>query len=172
MSRRFAIATHLVGALLWLMPPVFAAPGAGAGREPVRRTVLALYDGGRFPGTRETTVHKLAEMPLNHLGLIVRYHDLRTGVPGPDALRDVRGVLTWFESEVIPNPRAYLRWVEALARSGTPLVSQRRICAARYSAVCRAYRRLRARMTICDASSWSSMIFESPCASDVGSSAS
>lgn len=98
-----------------------SSPRSGSG--PLRRSVLALYDSARAPEPRATIVHALAEMPLNHLGLIVRYHDLRQGLPGPDALRGVRGVVTWFESDSIPNPRAYLRWVETLASSGIPLAS-------------------------------------------------
>jgi hypothetical protein len=102
-------------------PASTAGPAPAVGR--VKREVLALYDSAYTPGPRDTTVHALAEMPLNHLGLVVRYHDLRTGLPPATVLDDIRGVVTWFESDAIPAPRAYLRWLEGLGRSGTPLVS-------------------------------------------------
>ena len=88
----------------------------------VARTVLALYDSKYEGSARATLVHNLAEMPLNHLGLVVRYHDVRSGLPGAEALEAVRGVITWFTSDAMPNPRAYLRWIETLAQSGKPLV--------------------------------------------------
>jgi hypothetical protein len=102
--------------------PCLAAAPAAATAHTVRRTVLALYDGARSASARDTPVHTLAEMPLNYLGLVVRYHDIRQGLPSIDTLDDVRGVVTWFVSEGMPNPRGYLRWIEDLARAGKPLV--------------------------------------------------
>ncbi|MDH4066279.1 MAG: hypothetical protein OEW19_17895, partial [Acidobacteriota bacterium] len=107
--------------LLLLTMPVTAASRAAPPRT-VARTILALYDSADEPTPRETAIHALAEMPLNHLGLVVRYHDIRTGLPPVRALDDVRGVITWFVGEAMPRPLAYLRWVEALAGGGRPLV--------------------------------------------------
>jgi hypothetical protein len=64
----------------------------------------------------------MAEMPLNHLGLVVRYHDIRRGPPSVEALEGVRGVMTWFPAETLPDPRGYLRWLDAVAGRGIPLV--------------------------------------------------
>lgn len=82
--------------------------------------VLALYDGADEAGPRSTVIHALAEMPLNHLG-VVRYHDITRGLPALDSLADVRGVLTWFGDESMPDPRTYLQWVDAISRRGTPV---------------------------------------------------
>ncbi|MFQ5844750.1 MAG: hypothetical protein ACE5JG_07150, partial [Planctomycetota bacterium] len=76
LSRTAAVTLAALGA---------GAPGARAengGRlTPEPRLVLALFDGaGRtLPLDTEDPVHQGLEMPLNHLGLVVRRHDIRTG---------------------------------------------------------------------------------------------
>jgi hypothetical protein len=109
----------LVGLMLWS-----SALQAGVARDtvmPESRVVLALYDSVEAASARSTTIHEMAEMPLNHLGLVVRYHDIRSGLPRHESLAGVRGVLTWFGDDTMPNPRAYLRWVEGLSRRGIPI---------------------------------------------------
>jgi hypothetical protein len=100
---------------------IFAAVSAPP-EEPVRRTVLALYDSRSAETPRFTMVHALAEMPLNHLGLIVRYHDISTGLPPVESLADARGVLTWFSSDSMDDPIGYLQWIEEVVRSGRSFV--------------------------------------------------
>ncbi|MGH7005233.1 MAG: hypothetical protein ACREIP_14915, partial [Alphaproteobacteria bacterium] len=58
------------------------------------RTILALFDGGEGKSYNFTRLHRPAEMPLNHLGLVVVPHDITTGLPTAEAMRDVRGILT------------------------------------------------------------------------------
>ncbi len=88
----------------------------------VPRAVLALWDSAYSPGPRFTNIHEFIEMPLNHLGLIVRYQDIRRELPALDELGDVRGVLTWFTADAMPDPQRYLRWLESVARSGRHVV--------------------------------------------------
>lgn len=91
-------------------------------RATVARTVLALWDSEWSDSPRATSIHALAEMPLNHLGFLVRYHDIQKGLPSSAELDDVRGVLTWFARDSMPNPRAYLAWITSLAQRGIPVV--------------------------------------------------
>jgi hypothetical protein len=109
----------LAGLVLWL--PVVRADVARGGSTTESRVVLALYDSVEAAAPRWTIIHEMAEMPLNHLGLVVRYHDIRSGLPTSESLAGVRGVLTWFGDDVMPNPRAYLRWVDGLARRRIPI---------------------------------------------------
>jgi hypothetical protein len=108
---------HAAGARRLVTPD--AEPAAG----PEARTVLALYDGKQARTVRTTPVHAMVDMPLGYLGLVVRYHDIRNGLPPPDALSGVRGVVTWFPKESLPDPRGYLAWLEQMGRRGTPLVA-------------------------------------------------
>lgn len=92
----------------------------------VSRRVLALYDGsetvddGDAPaGKRATPVssetalaHRLAELPLNHLGLAVDYWDVDGGALPPDrVMARYRGVLSWFGDNRLRRPDDYLRWL-------------------------------------------------------------
>ncbi len=92
-------------------------PGAG-----VARTVLALYDSTSESEPRDTEIHHMVEAPLNHLGLVVRYHDINTGLPSREQMANVRGIVSWFHSDNMPNPRGFLRWAGAAIDSGIKFV--------------------------------------------------
>lgn len=91
--------------------------------EGMPRTVIALYDSQQFPKPRFTSIHNFAEMPLNHLGLIVEYHDIRAGLPNLDQRQDIRGILTWFRNEEpFTNPGSYLKWATSQIEQGRKFV--------------------------------------------------
>jgi polysaccharide biosynthesis protein PelA len=87
----------------------------------VNRDILAIYDSEmeRTPG--ETRVHRMLEMPLNHLGYRVTYWDMRAGLPTPEMGRNFYAVISWF-NERIPEPLSYIVWATGLAQSGTRFV--------------------------------------------------
>ena len=93
---------------------------AEGGRLP--RTVLALYDGNAFQDIRFTPIHRVAEMPLNHLGVMLSYHDLKQPLPGGAELADVRGAIVWFTGDFMPNPLAFVEWAHRFIDSGRKLV--------------------------------------------------
>ena len=82
---------------------------------PVRREILALYDGAQEGDAGLSRIHRFAEMPLNHLGFILRFHDVRTRLPEPAEMERYRGVLTWFAGSVA-NSNAYLAWASQISR--------------------------------------------------------
>ncbi|MFQ5849293.1 MAG: hypothetical protein ACE5JU_01745 [Candidatus Binatia bacterium] len=86
------------------------------------RKILVLYDSRQTDGAHWTTVHQLAEMPLNHLGLVVTYRDINEGLPAIDQLEDVRGVLTWSQSDKMGNPLKFLEWARAVIDAGKRFV--------------------------------------------------
>ena len=90
--------------------------------EPQHRTVIAFYDSKFDRQPFDTTVHQLAEMPLNHLGLKVRYHDINTPLPTENTLVDVRGILLWLPSNQVHNPDELLRWLLKQSDSGRQVV--------------------------------------------------
>ncbi len=114
--RKIALAATVVSVGAWMS----ASPGRPAepAGSPVPRTILALFDGTRVQGPRWTNIHQFADTPLGHLGLVVRYHDIRTGLPAPESLSDIRGVITWFAADAMPDPLGYLQWLETVARQG------------------------------------------------------
>ncbi|MDT8445669.1 MAG: hypothetical protein RRB13_02075 [bacterium] len=90
--------------------------------EPLPRVVVGLYDGsmGAF---QFSNIHQLAEMPLNHLGLIIRPHDLRDGLPDLSDDPQVRGIISWYPEGIqLKNKLAYLKWARQMVRAGKRLV--------------------------------------------------
>ena len=82
---------------------------------PVKREILALYDGAQEGDADFTRIHRFAEMPLNHLGFILRFQDIRTKLPEPADIERYRGVLTWFAGSV-SDSNAYLAWATRVSR--------------------------------------------------------
>lgn len=108
---------------VWSALLVVAALPAGAQEKPlVKREILALYDGAADPEIQQSMLHRAAELPLNHLGYVVHYHDVRTTLPPADTVAATyAAVLTWFNTE-LKEPRPYLRWAAAVARRGVRLI--------------------------------------------------
>lgn len=119
-SRRAAL---LGGAATWAATSVsHAAPTVIASSGLVPRHVLALYDGAIEAHLKETSVHGLAAMPLEWLGLTLDYHDIRQGLPPIWADPRYRGVLTWFPEPNIADYAAYVVWIERVAAAGLRVV--------------------------------------------------
>lgn len=109
-------------ARVWLIAIVLsigqAVGGAGALAQepiPIKREILALYDGAQESEADFTRIHRFAEMPLNHLGFILRFQDIRTKLPKPSEIERYRGVLTWFAGSVSDSD-SYLDWAIRVSR--------------------------------------------------------
>jgi hypothetical protein len=105
----------------------------------ISRRVLALYNGaeiileddeqtGRADANRRridpevAIIHRLAELPLDHLGLSVDYQDVNRPLPGAAAMQRYRGVLAWFEDNHLSAPEAYLSWLAEQVDAGRRVV--------------------------------------------------
>ncbi len=101
------------------------------------RRVLALYDSSetveeeddnavvtqRPIDSEVSLVHTLAELPLNHLGMAVDYHDVNSGaLPGPEVMKKYRGVVTWFSDNKMKYPDLYLGWVQEQILAGRRVI--------------------------------------------------
>lgn len=79
--------------------------------QEVPRTVIALYDSHFQTRIFYLNLHQVAEMPLNHLGLKLEWHDIQQGLPSLNERNDVIGILTWFPySATALNPREFIDW--------------------------------------------------------------
>lgn len=90
--------------------------------EVVSRKILALYDSQRGQTVRKNHIHANAEVILNHLGAIVEYWDVAKGLPGEKRMKKYRGVITWFYSNSMNRPQAYLRWATRQVNAGRKFV--------------------------------------------------
>jgi polysaccharide biosynthesis protein PelA len=88
----------------------------------VKRTLLALYDGRHEDSPTNTRIHRFAEMPLNHLGYHVTFHDIRRPLPDVATMVRYRGVVSWF-IEDLQAPLDYLNWLEQVTATGVKLVA-------------------------------------------------
>ena len=66
----------------------------------VNRSILALYDGDEEKAFDQTRIHRLLEMPLNHLGYQITYWNIRNGLPPLADVRQYRAVATWFDERI------------------------------------------------------------------------
>ncbi len=82
------------------------------------RRVLAFYNFDNDE-LRFHRLHVLAEMPFNHLGLKLEYHEISAPLP-QDAVNDptVAGVITWFDTGAIPRPLEFVDWAERMVDAG------------------------------------------------------
>ena len=92
--------------------------------ELIPRKVIVLYNQNKDAKKLiESNAHRFAEMPLNYLGLVLEYHRMSDGLPEIVNRKDVRGVLTWFNSgEKIIDPNKYLKWAIKAVSAGKKFV--------------------------------------------------
>jgi hypothetical protein len=113
------IAALLLGTLL-AVHPAYAFDVVFSGRT-VKRELLAIYDGRQEGAPHLTRLHKLAEMPINHLGYFLTYQDVNAPLPDPASLEHYRAIVTWFV-EPLENPSAYVAWLEQAVEHGLDYV--------------------------------------------------
>lgn len=66
-------------------------------------------------------LHHNAEMPLNHLGFIVRYHDIRQGLPEPEAMNGVVAVISMLTYD-LDESASYFRWLDRVSEQGAKVI--------------------------------------------------
>ncbi len=86
-------------------------------QRPVKRDILALYDGRYEKTPWSSRIHKFAEMPLNFLGYKVDYVDINGPLPEPEELARYRGMVSWL-IEPMRKPEVYLRWLDRATATG------------------------------------------------------
>ena len=89
----------LIAALLLLA----LNPSGTWGEELEPRHVIALVEGTTPGRVYEDAVQAQIEMPLNHLGMVVRRHMIGNGPPPVEWFDGARAVLTYFEGEKVPD---------------------------------------------------------------------
>ncbi|MBM3728052.1 MAG: hypothetical protein FJW40_21825 [Acidobacteria bacterium] len=100
---------------------LLAALTAGAAERALPRVVLGIWDSADEK-ERINHLHLLAEMPLNHLGLVLEMVDVNKTLPAIDHRDDIRGIVSWLQDDRMRDPQAYARWVEAAVARGLKYV--------------------------------------------------
>lgn len=94
----------------------FLAPAALA--APIGREVIVLYRAEGGTELRSESLLTASEVVLNHLGLVVRYHDVTSGLPDAALSARARGVVALVEGAATDDPAAYARWLQARLAAG------------------------------------------------------
>ena len=110
---------RLAAVLLWGASALVAGVEARAA-EMVKREVLAFYDSELVTNPKYSRTHRFLEMPLNRLGFVVRYHDIRAELP--ELSDEVYAVVAWFPEQSVDNSEAFLEWLSASLRRGKKLL--------------------------------------------------
>lgn len=112
------IGLQIIAALA--VPTVNAEPLVpDPGLRVLQREILAVYDSREETRPELTRIHRMVELPLNHLGYIVTYWDLNIGLPGPERTDRMHGVVTWLHR---PQSSRYYSWAGDLAARGMRFV--------------------------------------------------
>ena len=113
-------------ALTVAQQPARAVTQAAVAAPPVKaepRIVVALYDSRLEPRPVVAKVHTHAAMPIEWLGMQMRYVDVASGrYPAVWSDPAVRGVLTWFPEPSFSDFPTFVAWVEHVAGAGVRVV--------------------------------------------------
>lgn len=81
------------------------------------RKVLMLYSGAES-GLRESALHRFLAMPLNYLGYVPEYRDVREPLPQIPLAGRYAGIVTWFNSAPLANADRFREWITSQAEAG------------------------------------------------------
>jgi polysaccharide biosynthesis protein PelA len=111
LARQTAKQIAELGFTPWVSNPSMDSLGIGS-LEVFPRRILALYDGQVQPdGLQNSEMHKLLAMPLEYLGYTLEYVDVRKGLPSYCLAGQYAGIVTWFNSDELPQSEVYKAWL-------------------------------------------------------------
>lgn len=98
-----------LGFIPWVTDAGLQTLGIGA-VEAVARRLLVLYNGSDDPALNYSSAHRFLEMPINYMGYIVDYADVRSPLPADVGRDRYAGVVSWFGE---PSPMSASRMCAA-----------------------------------------------------------
>jgi hypothetical protein len=104
----------------WISTPALDVLGVGS-VEVILRRVLLLYDGAEAPTLEQSPVLRLAGLPIEHLGYVPIYLDVRTGLPQEPLEGRYAGIVTWFTDDEMPDTLGYPEWLLRQIEAGIPV---------------------------------------------------
>ena len=109
-ARRIAEQVARAGLVPWVTIGGRDRLGMGA-IEPIPRRVLVVQDSAEEPRLASSTAHRLLAVPLEHLGYVVDYADVRAALPAGDLAARYAGIVTWFTDDDLPGPDRFEKWL-------------------------------------------------------------
>ncbi len=115
LARATAGKISALGYVPWVSVAALDALGLGE-IEVMPRKVLMLYDGAEQADLTFANVLKFATLPLNYLGYLGEYYDVRRPLPEFPLAGRYAGIVTWFNTQTIPPAAA--DWLRRQIRGG------------------------------------------------------
>lgn len=121
-TRETARRIEQLGVIPWVSDAGLQTLGIGQ-VEAVARRVLILYNGADYPSINGASAHRFLEMPINYMGYVADYADVREPLPEGVARDRYAGVVSWFGGAV-PEMRAksVRQWLANQVQQGMPLL--------------------------------------------------
>lgn len=102
--------------------PVTQAAPAAAIPTTSPRKILMLHDIAPTDlPLKFNVLHRHAAMPLNFLGYVPEYRNVRDGLPEGRLAGRYAGIVSWFGNDVLPNRSAYRKWLLKQVGDGIPV---------------------------------------------------
>jgi hypothetical protein len=120
-AREAARRIHGMGFTPWISTPALDVLGVGS-LEVVPRRILLLHDGAEAPSLAQSPIHRLAALPVEHLGYVPDYLDVRRGLPREPLAGRYAGIVTWFTDDDLPDSVGYPDWLLQQIEAGLPVV--------------------------------------------------
>jgi hypothetical protein len=118
-ARAIAKKIRALGVTPWVANPELDVLGVGA-LEVRPRRVLLLYDGSEGQ-LIHTTVHRYLAMPLEHLGYVPQYLDVRGALPAHALAGTHAGIVSWLNRDDGTYAGALEQWLARQVRAGAPV---------------------------------------------------
>lgn len=120
-ARSVAARIAAEGHIPWVAPAELDGLGVGA-LEVLPREVLLLYDGRSQADVAFSAAHRHLALPLEHLGLVPRYLDVREPLPARRLSGEIAGVVAWLDGRPLERPSRYRALLERQLADGVPIV--------------------------------------------------
>lgn len=116
LARATAERIKALGIVPWVSDGALGSLGVGRA-EVLPRKIIALYDGREVPAAEFTSLHRLAEMPLNHLGYTLEYRDINRPLPEFPLAGRFAAIILWVEGTP-RDPARLSAWLRRQAKAG------------------------------------------------------
>jgi hypothetical protein len=104
----------------WISTPSLDMLGVGK-VEVFPRRILMLYDGAETPSLEQSPIHRLAALPVEALGCVPTYLDVRSGLPREPLAGLYAGIVSWFTDDEMPDALGYPQWLLRQVEAGVPI---------------------------------------------------
>ena len=86
--------------------------------EVMPRKILMLYDGRDGVDVKFDEIHRYAALPINYLGYVPEYHDVRQPLPEAPLAGRYAGIVTWINAGTLPNSEQLAAWMKRQRAEG------------------------------------------------------